>query len=179
MARGKILCLHGSGASAEVRHTFNFPEATANAANQILRHQLYPLGQKLKEDVGVEFVFTQAELVTPPAIGVAEVYEGPYFSFFSWSDPPTSEDLDSIAAAYKLNYDMIEDEGPFKGILGFSQGATLACAFLLHHSQEHPYDLPLCISGMRFLLPVCHTERQTRSHCCHHRTGLYCCPPST
>ncbi|KAH7402398.1 serine hydrolase FSH [Phaeosphaeria sp. MPI-PUGE-AT-0046c] len=142
MARGKILCLHGSGTSAEVRHMFNFPKATANAANQILRHQLYPLGQKLKEDVGVEFVFAQAEVVTPPAIGVAEVYEGPYLSFFSWSDPPTSEDLDSVAAAYELIYDMIEDEGPFEGILGFSQGATLACAFLLHHSQEHSYDLP-------------------------------------
>lgn len=70
------------------------------------------------------------------------MYEKPYFSFFSWTDPPTDGDLRSISDAYQLIYDLIEEEGPFDAIMGFSLGATLACAFLLHHADKYPFDMP-------------------------------------
>ncbi|KAK8069863.1 hypothetical protein PG994_006479 [Apiospora phragmitis] len=38
-----------------------------------------------------------------------------------------------------LLYDVIREDGPFDGILSFSQGAALAAPFLLHHREKHPY----------------------------------------
>ena len=37
---------------------------------------------------------------------------------------------------------MIEDEGPFDGVLGFSQGSALATTMLLQHEINHPNDPP-------------------------------------
>lgn len=34
--------------------------------------------------------------------------------------------------------EIIEDEGPFDGVLGFSQGGSLAVAYLLQHEIDHP-----------------------------------------
>jgi hypothetical protein len=90
----------------------------------------------------MEMIFTNGEIMASPSPDIEKVYEGPYYSFFSWSDPPTGSELESVSAAYQLIYDVIEEEGPFDGILGFSQGATLASAFLMHHAEQHPLDLP-------------------------------------
>lgn len=109
---------------------------------QILRSQLQPLSHALENDNCTEMVFVNGEVASSPSPGIEQIYEGPYYSFFSWSDPPTDTDLASVSAAYQLIYDIIEEEGPFDGILGFSQGATLATAFLLHHAEQCPLDLP-------------------------------------
>ncbi|KAL9093842.1 MAG: hypothetical protein Q9165_003765 [Trypethelium subeluteriae] len=109
---------------------------------QILRHQLQPLSLALKKEIGSEMVYAHGELETTASAGIGDVYEAPYYSFFSWSDPPSRDDLASVSSAYQLLYDIIEEEGPFDGILGFSQGATLAAAFLLHHAKKNPLDLP-------------------------------------
>lgn len=37
-------------------------------------------------------------------------------------------------------YSVIEEEGPFDGILGFSHGATLALQFLLQHANKNPLE---------------------------------------
>ena len=42
--------------------------------------------------------------------------------------------------AYALLSHIIDTEGPFDGILGFSHGATLAFGFLVQHAREHPYE---------------------------------------
>jgi predicted esterase len=96
----------------------------------------------LQKGNGIEMIFTNGGIVVSPSPDIGDVYEGPYYSFFSWSDPPTGSELESVSAAYQLIYDVIEEEGPFDGILGFSQGATLASAFLMHHAEQHPLDLP-------------------------------------
>lgn len=36
--------------------------------------------------------------------------------------------------------EIIEDEGPFDGVLGFSQGGSLAVAYLLQHEIDHPNE---------------------------------------
>lgn len=38
--------------------------------------------------------------------------------------------------------DIAEQDGPFDGILGYSQGATLAAQAILRHEQQHPHALP-------------------------------------
>ncbi|KAF2215725.1 hypothetical protein CERZMDRAFT_89976, partial [Cercospora zeae-maydis SCOH1-5] len=42
--------------------------------------------------------------------------------------------------AYELLYDVIEDDGPFDGILGFSHGGTLASGFIMHHMAMRPSE---------------------------------------
>jgi len=65
----------------------------------------------------MEMIFTNGEIMASPSPDIEKVYEGPYYSFFSWSDPPTGSELESVSAAYQLIYDVIEEEGPFDGIL--------------------------------------------------------------
>ena len=44
--------------------------------------------------------------------------------------------------AYDLMYNIIDEEGPFDGVLGFSHGGTLASGFLIHHAKTNPYIAP-------------------------------------
>lgn len=38
---------------------------------------------------------------------------------------------------------VIDDEGPFDGVLGFSEGSAIAISLLLQHEIDHPKDPPL------------------------------------
>lgn len=38
--------------------------------------------------------------------------------------------------------EIIEEDGPFDGVLGFSQGGSLAVAYLLQHEIDHPNEPP-------------------------------------
>lgn len=42
-------------------------------------------------------------------------------------------------------YEIIEQEGPFDGVLGFSQGATFAFGFLAQHAKKYPYEPPYAL----------------------------------
>ena len=53
-----------------------------------------------------------------------------------------NSDDHSLSDAYEFLYDVIEEEGPFDAILGFSQGATLAYSFLAQHAKKYPYEPP-------------------------------------
>jgi predicted esterase len=47
--------------------------------------------------------------------------------------------------AFDYLYEVIEEQGPFDGIIGFSQGATIACAFMLNHICRNPLDPPFAL----------------------------------
>ncbi|KAJ4150080.1 hypothetical protein LMH87_010846 [Akanthomyces muscarius] len=49
--------------------------------------------------------------------------------FFNWHEGMLSP---SVEKAQAFIYEIIEDEGPFDGVLGLSQGAALAMSMLLH-----------------------------------------------
>ncbi|KAL9033098.1 MAG: hypothetical protein Q9214_007670, partial [Letrouitia sp. 1 TL-2023] len=59
-----------------------------------------------------------------------------------------ANNIEAVEEAYELIYEAIEADGPFDGILGFSQGATLAYSFLDHHAKAHPFDPPLFRCGV-------------------------------
>ena len=104
-----------------------------------------PLQANLSKDNSVEFDFIDGEVSCGPGPGVAGFYEGPYYSFYNWPRSLESEELEdeaSLQQAYDLLYDIIEEDGPFDGILGFSHGATLAYGFLAQHRKKNPYDSP-------------------------------------
>lgn len=47
---------------------------------------------------------------------------------------------DEVKKAHELLDAAIEDEGPFDGVIGFSQGAALALSYLLQHEIERPHE---------------------------------------
>jgi len=120
----RFLCLHGWGTSAK-----------------ILQSQLDPLIRELSRDNSATFHIVEGDIEAEPGPGIEGYYEGPYFSFYKF--PRTFEDDDtSMMEAYELMYDIIEEEGPFDGVLGFSHGGTLASGFLIHHAKTNPYEAP-------------------------------------
>ena len=61
-------------------------------------------------------------------------FPGPYFCYY---DLPT-DDLVRQAQAYIE--EIIGEEGPFDGVIGFSQGAALAASYMLEHAKTHPFE---------------------------------------
>ncbi|ORX86867.1 hypothetical protein K493DRAFT_306994 [Basidiobolus meristosporus CBS 931.73] len=116
-AKSRILCLHGMGTSAE-----------------IFRIQTGAIREQL--DSMCEFTFLEAPLICDPAEGIRDFFVGPYRTFYS--APPSREEL-MDAHSYVLQF--IEEEGPFDGVMGFSQGAALAAAILIRDHEHHPYPM--------------------------------------
>ncbi len=77
--------------------------------------------------------------------GVPDFVQGP---FFNWHEGMLSP---SVEKAQAFIYEIIEDEGPFDGVLGLSQGAALAMSMLLHHEIRHPNKPP----PFRFAVLIC------------------------
>ncbi|PWY89874.1 hypothetical protein BO70DRAFT_393073 [Aspergillus heteromorphus CBS 117.55] len=113
----KILCLHGHG---------------TNAA--ILQYQLS--GVINLADPSWEFHYLTGEVDCPPAPGITDNFPGPYRCYTRRFDPA------SEGAAHDLIDDTIDEQGPFDGVLGFSQGAAIAVSYLLEHQAQQP-DKPL------------------------------------
>lgn len=57
------------------------------------------------------------------------VYGGPYYCFFESYTP------ERMAAAVEYVREIVEDEGPFDGIIGFSQGASVTAAYLAAYPE--------------------------------------------
>ncbi len=49
--------------------------------------------------------------------------------------------VSQLRDAYDFLYGVIRDRGPFDGVIGFSQGAVMSVALMLHHAATHP-DAP-------------------------------------
>ncbi|KAG8623061.1 hypothetical protein KVT40_008037 [Elsinoe batatas] len=111
----KFLCLHGMGTNSEIHEA-----------------QLAPIIAQL--DPSFEFIYVDGLTTCRPASGVSGLFEGPFYCYY---DKPTVETLES---AYTLIKEVIEDEGPFHGIFGFSQGGALAASLLLHHQKAAPHE---------------------------------------
>ncbi|KAL4783122.1 serine hydrolase FSH [Aspergillus varians] len=124
----KILCLHGFGTTPEV-----------------MKRQMSALTKHF--DRSWDFHFLAGKVESPAAPGIAEAFPGPYLCW--------SLDFGPIAnrAALDLIHETIQREGPFDGVFGFSQGASVMAAYLLEQAALHP-DTPL---------PV--------------RFGIFCSPP--
>lgn len=67
------------------------------------------------------------------------MFPGPYYTWCSVSLDGTI-DYESGIEALEFVQEIISEDGPFDGILAFSQGAALALALLLRHAASHPLD---------------------------------------
>ncbi|OGM45004.1 hypothetical protein ABOM_005742 [Aspergillus bombycis] len=124
----KILCLHGFGTNPGV-----------------MKRQMSPLIKHC--DPTWQFHFLAGKVECPAAPGVAGAFPGPYLCW--------SLDFDALTtrAALDLIHEAFQSEGPFDGVFGFSQGASIIATYLLEQADLYP-DRPL---------PV--------------RFGIFCCSP--
>jgi hypothetical protein len=78
----------------------------------------------------------QLELTPPELEGVVD---GPFYNHYARGSSPGS----SVQEAFEHTRAIIATQGPFDGVLGFSQGAALAASLIIHHSQTSPAEPPL------------------------------------
>ncbi|PLB50765.1 hypothetical protein P170DRAFT_463876 [Aspergillus steynii IBT 23096] len=116
----RFLCLHGQGTSSDV-----------------LKTQLASLRNHLDQRARHEYDFVDGAVLWPPARGIREVF-GDEVESFSYFD----EGADSIRAAVVDLAANVEAQGPFDGVIGFSQGAVLAATLILAQ-QTHGSSLGL------------------------------------
>ncbi|KAF3386428.1 Esterase mlcF [Penicillium rolfsii] len=100
----RILCLHGVGSSGA-----------------ILEKQMSNLRREL--DPSFELIFVDGPFECERGPGVSEYQAGPYFSHTQGYSPA------DIAQAVGYLEETLEDEGPFDGIFGFSQGSALTLTY--------------------------------------------------
>ncbi|KAF2150160.1 hypothetical protein K461DRAFT_281412 [Myriangium duriaei CBS 260.36] len=110
-----FLCLHGLGTNS-----------------QILETQLASIRHELGDFHTFEYVEGCMPCPVAPAIAAFYPPDGKYFAYFS-SDQPSSfvKALNDLEA-------YIDTEGPFDGVLGYSQGAQLVSSLLLRTHRCDP-----------------------------------------
>ena len=139
-----------------------------------------PVMYELAKTDKIHFHFVNGPVEAPGAIGVTQQYEGPYYRFFdngaphfnqmtgvttSASGKPRSPedcvrdfrkdgmtDVVSSRACDFVQQQMEQDNGyPFDGVLGFSEGASVAASLILRQSVEKnmsPFKFAIFICGM-------------------------------
>jgi hypothetical protein len=75
------------------------------------------------------FDFIDAQFEGPAAPGIADVFPAPYFVWHEKYDPQ------SVERVHHYLESVIEEDGPYDGIIGFSEGAAVAASYLL--SKEY------------------------------------------
>ncbi|KAL8952235.1 MAG: hypothetical protein Q9222_001849 [Ikaeria aurantiellina] len=146
-----------------------------------------PVIYELKRTNDVEFYFLSGTVLCPPVGGVEEQYDGPYYRYFPddglhtmaaqaaryLSDQSASpEELarevrrQGMAAVQSAEAcDIIQrgiqehPQGPFDGILGFSEGASLAASLILRKAAQGSAQLFKFAIFMCAVL-VCHFEEK-------------------
>lgn len=81
-----------------------------------------------------EYEFIDGIEDSEPAEGIDLVYPGPYLQY--------AGSAKNVDAATTYLEEIIEEEGPFDGIIGFSQGAAFAARLLLRHQERDPLTPP-------------------------------------
>lgn len=99
--------------------------------SDIYEAQLAPIIAQL--DPSHEFVFVDGTVPCEPADGVDAIFPPPYYCYY---DKPTTQHL---KASYNLVLEVMEEDGPFDGVFGFSQGGALLASMILYHQATRPY----------------------------------------
>jgi Serine hydrolase (FSH1) len=82
------------------------------------------------------FDFIDAECFCPAAPGIAGLYPPPYLCWYEHGTP------DDVQAAHDYLVSVIDEDGPYDGVIGFSEGAALAASLLLWDEFLTPSHKP-------------------------------------
>lgn len=102
--------------------------------------QLGQLVTRLEKEQNLELHFIDGLIETECQEDMKGLFRGPYYSWCSMLSDNKLVDYESAKQALDFVQDIIVEDGPFDGIMGFSQGAALALALLLRHATDHPLD---------------------------------------
>jgi hypothetical protein len=80
------------------------------------------------------FDFIDAQFEGSAAPGIADVFPGPYFSWYQKYNP------ENVEKVHEYLQSVIDEDGPYDGIIGFSEGAALAASFLLSREYRTTFD---------------------------------------
>ncbi|KAI1499234.1 serine hydrolase FSH [Biscogniauxia marginata] len=107
----RFLCLHGRGTSGKI-----FEMQTARIRQALGRDH--------------EFVFANGTVLTEPDAGAAAVSD----EFYGF----VGDSVSQYQELYNDLLDLVNTEGPFDGLMGFSEGGAVAAWMLLENSR-HPF----------------------------------------
>jgi hypothetical protein len=79
---------------------------------------------------------------------IPSMMPGPFYCWYTRVEPV------HIQIAHELVHEIIEEEGPFDGVIAFSQGAALALSILMHQELNNPGDRPLFSFAALFSCPI-------------------------
>jgi len=96
-------------------------------------------------DPSFEFEFVDGLNISAPAPDIPLFYNPPYYSW--WEAPHSIEDQ---RAAHKWLKEKCERDGPYDGVMTFSQGGALISSYLLYHISETP-AAPLPFKAVIFI----------------------------
>ncbi|KAI0552829.1 serine hydrolase FSH [Xylaria curta] len=111
----RFLCLHGMGTNSRI-----YEMQTA-----AIRYGL---------DSQHTYEFIDGTVPTVAAHGIESI-AGPNEEFLQYSDP---ESLESVAKALYDLEKLVDEEGPFDGVMAFSSGAALVASLMVHKLQKDP-----------------------------------------
>ncbi|KAJ5249136.1 hypothetical protein N7468_000587 [Penicillium chermesinum] len=119
----KFVCLHGAGTNAEIF------EIQTGGLCQVLKAK------------GHRFRFLNGKFEAPVEKELEGVIDGPFFNHYARTkDPPPGPQVEE---GMENVYQFMAARGPFDGIMGFSQGGSLAARLIIKHAEEHPLEAPL------------------------------------
>lgn len=76
------------------------------------------------------FDFLDAQFKSSAGPGVAEFFAPPYLAWHDHYQPS------HVGNVHEYLREVIEEDGPYDGVIGFSQGAALAASLLLYHESQ-------------------------------------------
>ncbi|KEQ59238.1 uncharacterized protein M437DRAFT_69269 [Aureobasidium melanogenum CBS 110374] len=126
----KILCLHGKGTSASIL------EKQTAAFRRHLR--------ALEPETRIVFDFIDGPLSADPAPAIDKFFAGPFYSFYP------SASIDNLRSVHTWLLKVLEKQGPYDGVLAFSQGCALAATLMLEiqaASKAQPFKFAVLICG--------------------------------
>jgi hypothetical protein len=162
MSKSKVLCLHGAHTSGEVfvRLFFRGQHLVELTGCQIFRAQLGQLVPRLEAEQNLELHFIDGLIETEGEEDMRGMFPEPYYSWCSMSSDKKLVNYESVKQALDFVQDIIVEDGPFDGIMGFSQGAALALGLLLRYASEHPLDPAYAICKWAVLFSCVEIDRE-------------------
>ncbi|OIW35581.1 hypothetical protein CONLIGDRAFT_690178 [Coniochaeta ligniaria NRRL 30616] len=79
-----------------------------------------------------EYVYINGPIECERARDLPDWVKGPFYCWYNGLSTPECKEAHKVVAA------TIADEGPFDGVIGFSQGASLALSFMMDHEISCP-----------------------------------------
>lgn len=140
------------------------PLSDSRVAADILSCKQAPVMYELAKTEKVEFYFLNGPVEAPAATGIAEQYEGPYYRFFNNGAPHITQLTGTVESVFRQakspedcgrslrdvglkdvgsseacdflqQYVVQHENAPFDGVLGFSEGGSIAASLILRQSR--------------------------------------------